>query len=100
MPSCARFRPWTPRCGHRAWPRRGGAAALTAVYAPAAPATGPDPPAAPDGPNAAEDAFARAVDHGDEHVIKFADAAADAYARTGNPDALAAAVRAPDLIER
>jgi hypothetical protein len=33
-------------------------------------------------------------------VIKFADTAADAYARTGNPDALAAAFRAADLIER
>jgi Questin oxidase-like len=76
------------------------AAALTAVYAPAVPAAGPDLPGAPDGPNAAEDAFARAVDHGDEHVIKFADAAADAYARTGDPDALAAAVRAAELIER
>jgi hypothetical protein len=55
----------------------------------------PGPPA---GPHAVEDTFARAVDHGDEHVIKFADTAADAYARTGNPDALAAAVRAADLI--
>ena len=40
------------------------------------------------------------LDHGDEHVIKFADTAADAYVRTGNPDALAAAFRAADLIER
>jgi hypothetical protein len=76
------------------------AAALTAVYAPAAPAARSDLPGPPAGPQAAEDTFARAVDHGDEHVIKFADAAADAYARTGNPDALAAAIRAADLIER
>jgi Questin oxidase-like len=76
------------------------AAALTAVYAPAAPAVRADLPGPPAGPHAAEDTFARAVDHGDEHVIKFADTAADAYARTGNGDALAAAVRAADLIPR
>lgn len=39
-------------------------------------------------------------EHGDEHVIKFADTAADVYARTGNADALAAAARATSLIER
>jgi len=76
------------------------AAALTAVYAPAAPAARTDLPGPPAGPQPAEGTFARAVDHGDEHVIKFADTAADAYARTGNPDALAAAFRAADLIER
>jgi hypothetical protein len=75
-------------------------AALTAVYAPAAPAARTDLPGPPAGPQPAEGTFARAVDHGDEHVIKFADTAADAYARTGNPDALAAAFRAADLIER
>jgi hypothetical protein len=76
------------------------AAALTAVYAPAAPAPPADLPREPAGPHAVDDTFARAVAHGDEHVIKFADAAADVYARTGNADALAAAVRAADLIER
>jgi hypothetical protein len=76
------------------------AAALTAVYAPAVPVARADLPGPPAGPQAAEDTFARAVDHGDEHVIKFADTAADAYARTGNADALAAAFRAADLIER
>jgi Questin oxidase-like len=76
------------------------AAALTAVYAPADPAARTGLPGPPAGPHAAEDTFARAVDHGDEHVIKFADTAVDAYARTGNPDALAAAFRAADLIER
>ena len=75
-------------------------AALTAVYAPTAPAAPADLPVPPVGPHAAEDMFARAVDHGDEHVIKFADTAADVYARTGNADALAAAVRAAELIER
>jgi hypothetical protein len=75
-------------------------AALTAVYAPAAPAARIDLPGPPAGPQAAEDTFAQAVEHGDEHVIKFADTAADVYARTGNADALAAAIRAADLIER
>jgi len=73
---------------------------LTASYAPAAPAGPdglPDPPA---GPQAAEETFARAVGHGDEHVIKFADTAADVYARTGDRDALAAAIRATQLIDR
>jgi hypothetical protein len=87
---------WAPSLA-AAW---AAAAALTAVYAPAAPAARTELPRPPAGPQPAEDAFARAVDHGDEHVIKFADTAADVYARTGNPDALAAAIRAADLIER
>src|SRR5215472_2033092 len=74
------------------------AAALTAIYAPAAPATRADLPDAPNGPHAVEETFARAVDHGDEHVIKFTDTAADVYARSGSDDALAAAVRATHLI--
>jgi hypothetical protein len=76
------------------------AAALTAVYAPAAPAPPGVLPAAPSGPGAADETFARAVEHGDEHVIKFADAAADVYARTADPAALAASVRAAGLISR
>jgi hypothetical protein len=87
---------WAPSAA-AAW---AAAAALTAIYAPAAPAdrTGlPDPPG---GPRAAEETFARAVEHGDEHVIKFADTAVDVYARTSNPDALAAAIRATRLIDR
>jgi hypothetical protein len=75
------------------------AAALTAVYAPAAPAPRTELPDPPAGPQAAEETFARAVEHGDEHVIKFADTAADVYVRTGNSDALAAAIRATQLIE-
>jgi Questin oxidase-like len=76
------------------------AAALTAVYAPAAAASRAGLPEPPAGPRATEEVFARAVEHGDEHVIKFADTAADVYARTGHPDALAAAVRATMLIDR
>jgi hypothetical protein len=76
------------------------AAALTAVYAPAVPAARAGLPGPPAGTQPAEDAFARAVDHGDEHVIKFADTAVDVYARTGDVDALAAVIRAADLIGR
>jgi hypothetical protein len=47
----------------------------------------------------AREVFARAVEHGDAHVIKFADTAVDVFARTGNPDAIAAALRAAELIQ-
>jgi len=87
---------WAPSVA-AAW---AAAAALTAVYAPAAAAVPAELPGPPSEPQAAEETFARAVEHGDEHVIKFADTAADVYARTGNPDALAAAVRATQLIDR
>ncbi len=87
---------WAPSAA-AAW---AAAAALTAIYAPAAPAEPAALPGPPGGPQAAEETFARAVEHGDEHVIKFADTAADVYARTGNPDVLAAAIRATHLIDR
>ena len=76
--------------------------ALTAVYAPAGPATRDQLPELPGGQSREETArevFARAVEHGDEHVIKFADTAVDVFARTSNPDAIAAALRAVELIE-
>lgn len=95
LPSLNR-RLWAPSVA-AAW---AAAAALTAVYAPAAPAAPTELPDPPAGPQAAQETFARAVEHGDEHVIKFADTAADVHARTGNPDALAAAVRAAQLIGR
>jgi hypothetical protein len=87
---------WAPSAA-AAW---AAAAALTAIYAPAAPAEPAAVPDPPGGPQAAEETFARAVEHGDEHVIKFADTAADVYARTGNPGVLAAAIRATHLIDR
>ena len=87
---------WAPSVA-AAW---AAAAALTAIYAPAAAAARAELPGSPAGAQAAEETFARAVEHGDEHVIKFADTAADVYARTGDPDALAAAVRAAQLIDR
>ncbi|WP_369206884.1 hypothetical protein [Streptomyces sp. PU-14G] len=43
--------------------------------------------------------FERAADHRDEHVIKFADTAVDSFERSGNPEALAAAHVAADLID-
>jgi len=42
--------------------------------------------------------FDRAAEHGDEHVIKFADTAVEVYQRTGDPAALAAAARITTLI--
>ena len=40
----------------------------------------------------------RSTANGDEHAIKFTDTAAEVYARTGNRDALAAAVRVGQLL--
>jgi hypothetical protein len=45
----------------------------------------------------ARDAFAGAVEHRGEHVIKFADTAVEVFARTGDPDAIAAVLRAAEL---
>jgi hypothetical protein len=42
--------------------------------------------------------FDRAAEHGDEHVIKFTDTAAEVYRRTGDPAALQAAARVASLI--
>jgi hypothetical protein len=83
---------WAPSAA-AAWE---AAAVITSVYAPSAPARPDKLPAAPD----PETAFARAVDHGDEHVIKFADTALDTYQRTGNPSALTAASYAAEIIPR
>jgi hypothetical protein len=81
--------------------------ALTAIYAPAGAAPraprapgGGEPPPAPAAADQAASTFARAVEHGDAHVVKFADTALDVFGRTGNPDALAAAHQAADLIGR
>jgi hypothetical protein len=46
------------------------------------------------------EALHRAADHGDEHVIKFTDTASEAYERSHDPDLLAAALRAGELIGR
>ena len=91
---------WAPSLA-AAW---AASSALTAVYAPAEPARQaplPQPPGAGQSrEETARDTFARAVEHGDAHVIKFADTAVEVFARTGNPDAIAAALRAAQLIQR
>ncbi|TCO60932.1 questin oxidase family protein [Actinocrispum wychmicini] len=80
------------------------AQSLTAAWATAAAITSwytPEPQprdTLPAGSTDVDAVFARAVEHGDEHVIKFADTAVESFARTGNPDMLAAATRAADLI--
>ncbi|MBM7788494.1 questin oxidase family protein [Tenggerimyces flavus] len=71
-------------------------AAVTAAYAPAIPADRDDLPAADGTP---DEIFARAVEHGDEHVIKLADTCLDVYARTGDADVLASVVRATQLTD-
>jgi hypothetical protein len=43
--------------------------------------------------------FNRAAEHRDEHVIKFTDIAVEVYERSGDPAALAAAVRITTLID-
>lgn len=75
-------------------------AAITATYAPAQPA--PQSPVARlaryDDP--AAEVLQRSAGHGDEHVIKFADTAVDAYERSPDPDLLDAALHAGELIAR
>jgi hypothetical protein len=68
-------------------------AALVSAYAPRDPVAPPPAPPA-DGAVLLE----RAVDHRDEHVIKLSDTAADVYAWTGDATALAAGVRAAELL--
>jgi hypothetical protein len=52
------------------------------------------------GGQAPQESFDRAVRHRDEHVVKFTDAAFDAYERTGDPKLLAAATRATMMIKK
>ncbi|HEV7651599.1 MAG TPA: hypothetical protein VGP26_25895 [Actinophytocola sp.] len=73
-------------------------AAITATYAPGRPPPREELPAAPTGDDLVTDMVDRSVAHGDEHVIKFTDTAVESYQRTGNPDTLAACVRAAELI--
>jgi hypothetical protein len=73
-------------------------AAIFAAYAPAEGAAPGPPPTLPAGPDAATEMLGRAVDHGDEHVIKFTDTAAEAYTRTSQVETLAAAHRVATLI--
>ncbi len=74
-------------------------AAIVAMYEPADAARRGGLPVAPAVADPGAEILERAAAHGDEHVIKFADTAAEVYARTSNPDALAAAVHASQLLE-
>lgn len=73
-------------------------AAIVAMYEPADAAPRSQLPAAPQVADPAAEVLERAAAHGDEHVIKFTDTAAEVYARTGDPDALAAAVHTSQLL--
>ncbi|MCX5312550.1 questin oxidase family protein [Streptomyces sp. NBC_00154] len=64
-------------------------AAVTAAYSPADPAPYTAPPSA----SSADEIFARAAAHGDDHTIKFTDTALD----VGDTPALAAALRSIEL---
>lgn len=73
--------------------------ALVATYAPARPA--PRAEIVRRYPELTrEDALQRAAEHGDEHVLKFADTAVESYDRTGDPKLLAAPLHAGELIDR
>jgi len=87
---------WQPSLA-AVWPV---SAAIHAGWAPAGAAPRDVLPAAPEGPDAAAEVVRRAVDNGDEHVIKFTDTAVEVHARTGDPDALAAAVHIGNLLGR
>jgi hypothetical protein len=80
---------WAPSVA-AAW---SATAAVTSVYAPPTPTA---PPAVADGEPA--EVFARAARHGDEHVVKLADAVLEAHAATGDARVLAAAGYAGQLI--
>lgn len=95
-----------PALPPRLWPASldaawAASAAVTALYSHGDPAPGAElPPARPGSvADAAEEAFARAAEHGDEHVVKLTDTALDVATATGRPDALTAATRARELIE-
>jgi hypothetical protein len=77
---------WAPSL-HAAW---AASAAVTAMYASDTP-VGYVPPAR----LTAEEVLGRALDHGDEHVIKFTDTAVD----VGDEQALAAALRSVEMSE-
>ncbi|QNE18053.1 questin oxidase family protein [Kribbella qitaiheensis] len=70
-------------------------AAITAAYAPA---QGLPRGELPTGIHA-DELMSYALKHSDEHVIKFADTALDAFAQSGKSEVLAAAQRVGDLIK-
>ncbi len=74
-------------------------AAITTAYGPAEGTPPEQRTSAPHDTDPAGEVLDRAVRHGDEHVIKFTDTAVEVYTRTGNPDALGAAVTVGRLID-
>jgi hypothetical protein len=70
-------------------------AAITAAYSPSEAVPRHE---LPDGIHA-DELMSYALQHSDEHVIKFADTALDAFAHTGDSEVLAAAQRVGDLIK-
>lgn len=74
-------------------------AAIVSAYEPTYAVPREELPEAPTDDDGVAEVVQRSADHGDEHVIKFTDTAVEVYARTSNPDALAAAIRIAELIE-
>ncbi|GLW12718.1 hypothetical protein Misp01_78460 [Microtetraspora sp. NBRC 13810] len=74
-------------------------AAVVATYAPARPAPSAEIVRRYPAPSR-EDALQRAAEHGDEHVLKFADTAVESYDRTGDPELLTATLHVGELINR
>ncbi len=70
-------------------------AAITAAYSPSEPLSRHE---LPNGVHA-DELMSYALQHSDEHVIKFADTALDAFAHSGDSEVLAAAQRVGDLIK-
>ncbi|MFL6143694.1 MAG: hypothetical protein ACJ72N_17765 [Labedaea sp.] len=73
-------------------------AAIISTYAPVPGAPRETLPEPPDADDPVSEVLDRAAANGDEHVIKFTDTAVEAYARTPDPDLLAAAVRVGQLL--
>lgn len=85
---------WAPSLA-AAW---AASAAIIATYAPVEGAPRSVLPEAPADSDPVAEAIDRSTVNGDEHVIKFTDTAVEVYERTGNRDALAAAVRVGQLV--
>ncbi|HEY2577556.1 MAG TPA: hypothetical protein VGI74_14710 [Streptosporangiaceae bacterium] len=73
-------------------------AAITAMYAPLTAKPAVELPSPPQASDPVAEVIGRACANGDEHVIKFTDAAASVYARTGDPTVLAAAIESTRLL--
>lgn len=73
-------------------------AAIYSAYGADTPAPDEALPTVPDSADPVARAVDAAVEHGDEHVIKFTDTAAEVYTRSGSTAALAAAERIRTLI--